>query len=241
MTDRRTETAKSRYLNFPIYFLKGFLEDPDTNFTFILAYSMYEKVFSENATLDSIDDFLLNSEVETYELDLEQLSLLGEELYDKKIEFEESKGKKIPMVGIRVDLFNDFYRMGKNDFELVCLLAYLAIRSIIQKSDYRNIKNNLLLARMAGYSSTGHPIPEELSHWMASSRYRRTKVFNALRDRYKLKTAYKARGITCSFSLSQEDLEFKILQAKSKKQNKGGADRKKAKEKAIERAKKQGI
>lgn len=232
---------EDRYLNFPISFLNGFMNGPNQCFAMILAYNIYEKVYSEYATLDSLEDFILNTEVETYELDLEELASLGEKLYKATVKKEESECRKIPKVGISIGLFNDFFQVQKSDFDLVCLLAYLAIRSIIQKSDYRNIKNSLLLARMAGYSNIGHPIPEEVYYWMVKSRYRRTKVLDCIRDRYKMKTAFKARGITCSFSLSQEDLEYRILLTKTKKKNKGNSERKKAKERALQKLKNNGF
>jgi hypothetical protein len=229
--------SRDRYLNFPILFLKEFMSKPDEAFTMILGYSIYYTVYSENAHFESIGDFILCSEPNTYEMDLEELGKIGEALYIGLKKKEELSGKKIPIVGISVDLFNDFYRVEKSDFDLVCLLAFLAIKSILQKSEYRNIKNTLLLARMGGCPSPGHPIPEEISYWMLSSRYRRAKVIDCLRDRYKMKTAFKSRGITCSFSLSQEDLEYSIQLAKVKKVNKGNSDRKLAKEKALQRIK----
>lgn len=220
--------AKDRFLNFPIVLLQGFLENHQECLNRIFRYSVFEMVYSDQAIFEGIEDF-----IEEYEFNLNpkfipSITKEGRVLYDSCF------GMNYPWTGIHIDTLSRFNK-DRNKFDLVCLLLFLALKSIIQVKPYANAKDALILSRMAGQARAGNQIPEGIAYWMHKGSRRRTKVFIELEKHYKLVRAYKARGTTFSINkLNQEQLEFAILKRKDQKSTSELNNRKKhAKAEAI--------
>lgn len=203
---------EERFLNFPIVLLDGFLDNHIECLAKILEYSIFEMVHSEKAKFRSIDEF-----VEQYEFQIDSkahtiIKVTGKILYDS------CYGMNYPWTGIHIETLERFFQ-ERTQFDLVCLLAFLAMKSIIQMKPFCNTKNDLLLSRMAGFAKARNDIPENITHWM-SCESRRKKVFTELEKHYKVVRAYKARGITFSINkLNQQELEFALLRQRDKKSN----------------------
>ena len=60
---------------------------------------------------------------------------------------------KEPILSVRVDLLRDFYFNDKDEYDLIQLVAYLAIRSILGKKKYTKANKKHILYRMLGYAS----------------------------------------------------------------------------------------
>jgi hypothetical protein len=221
---------KDRFLNFPIVLLKGFLDNHKECLDNIFFYAVFEMVFSEKAKFKSIGEF--QNEFEFYfDSDLiTEIQKHGKGLFDLY------NGVKCARTGLHFNSFVDF-RKPKKEFDLVCLLLFLALKSIVQTKPYANAKDALILSRMAGYSKVESDIPENIAYWMKTGSRRRPKVFNELEKYFKLVKANSARGTTFSINkLTQEQLEFTILQKGDQKSDREMNEKKrKAKEEAKRR------
>ena len=200
---------KKKYFNFPIVLLEGFLIDHKKCLNNILDYAMY--AYCVQYDIDDIKraarffGVTLGNEFRTYHN--------GNELFD-------SIPEGLPKVGISTDIFFDYYKNEKSEFQKVTLLAFLAIKSVLQNKSYCKLNNNYLFARMDGKS---HSIKNdsELSKELLKYKndYRSVKIKNELILIWGLvHYAYYVRGFYVSFKMSLEDLIFKV--EKNKKSNK---------------------
>ncbi len=198
---------KKKYFNFPIVLLEGFLIDHKKCLNNILDYAMY--AYCEKYDTDDVKRaarFLgvtLGNEFRTYHN--------GNELFD-------SIPEGLPKVGISTDIFFDYYKNEKSEFQKVTLLAFLAIKSVLQNKSYCKLNNNYLFARMDGKS---HSIKNdsELSKELLKYKndYRSVKIKDELKLNWGLKHYGKSRGFYVSFKMSLEDLIFQV--EKNKKSN----------------------
>ena len=200
---------KKKYFNFPIVLLEGFLIDHKKCLNDILDYAMY--AYCEKYDTDDVKraarffGVTLGNEIRTYRN--------GNELFD-------SIPEGLPKVGISADIFFDYYKNEKSEFQKVTLLAFLAIKSVLQNKSYCKLNNNYLFARMDGKS---HSIKNdsELSKELLKykNEYQSVKIKNELILNWGLvHYAYYVRGFYVSFKMSLEDLIFKV--EKNKKSNK---------------------
>lgn len=81
-----------------------------------------------------------------------------------------------PKTSIDKDRIFDFYKQGRDEFEIVCFLAYAALRSIIQKQSCKKVTNDYLLSRMAGNSKKDEALPE----WL--KKYQKEYWLNKIKD-----------------------------------------------------------
>mgnify|MGYP005751759431 CR=1 FL=1 len=217
MEEVRVMIARDKYLNFPIQMLEGFMIDTEYCLFQILGYAIYDTVYSENAIYDSCDEFWEKTEIWADSLHKREQELLvaGESWYNRISRLE----KNPPFVGIRTDLFLDFYEHESSEFEKICLLAFLAMRSIIGKASYKRMTVRYLICRMSGFPGIEVDMadpPEEIIHWMGSES-KRKRIYSNLKKRYKMIKAYKANGIICSFKLSQTELEKVLRENRDKR------------------------
>ena len=194
--------SHQRYFNFPVCLLKDFLTDSKTALINICNYSVYaysllqaeeDEVFNIMHALDFFD----------IDCDYPERSLSrGEAIYDK-VEFH------APKVGLNVDIFWDFYKNEKTEFEKICLLAFLGIKSILGNKAYCKTDNKYLLSRMNG--SAGSHDRELLSELLKkyANEYQLKKIKNELSQHWGLKTYSRyTRGFYVSFSYSLEELMY---------------------------------
>ena len=217
-----------RFLHFPIALLKGFMEKPSECLDDIFCYAVFSLI--KNRTVNGIEEFEKNWDIKISSEDVSGILKKGEILYNRFL------GTNFPYTGLHLSTYYR-YQNAENELENICLLAFLALKSIIQIKSIQNIKMVFLLSRMAGSSDKTDNIPEKIKYWM-ESRYRRDQVFHILEKSFGLVRAYKARGITYSFTLSHEVLERAILERKFKKSRKALTVKKRnAKNKAEEKVK----
>lgn len=213
------DDSKKKYFNFPIVLLKGFLIDHNKCLNNILDYAMYDYcVKYDTDDVKRAARFFgvsLGNEFRTYRN--------GNELFD-------SVPEGLPKVGISKEIFFDYYKNEKSEFQKVTLLAFLAIKSVLQNKSYCKLDNNYLFARMDGKS---HSIKNdsELSKELLKfkNEYQSVKIKNEIKLNWGLvHYAYYTRGFYVSFKMSLEDLIFQVEKKKKSNQLKEQKEHEKA-------------
>lgn len=219
-----------KYFNFPIQLLKGFLISPAECLDNISDYSLvrYARDTSGATSVQAISDvcgeFDINPQV-AVKVRQNGLKLLRE------------IPERSPMVGLSLKLYWEYYENEKSEFEKVTLLAYLAMKSIVQNKAYYKLENKFWYSRMDGNVTSCEPeqLPDSLRAYLTehfSKRLRRELVDNWGLTTYSRYT----RGFYVSFQLTLEGLIYeaeKKRKAMQDKQNK--AEINQAYEKAIRR------
>lgn len=205
-----------RYFNFPVCFLKDFLTDTKSCLNNIFDYSLY--AYSQIMYLDDEYDF---EGMETEIVDMIRmdcaLEFYGCDMCESKIEMQLMRSKGVyqeasfhaPKVGLNLDIFHDFYNNDKSEFEKVCLLAFLGLKSIIGTKSYCKTDNKYLLSRMNG-SAVSHDIdrlPDALKKY--AGEYQLKKIKKELVKHWGLKTYSRyTRGFYVSYALDLENLMY---------------------------------
>lgn len=214
---------QAKYFNFPISFLEGFLIDEekrDSIFKNILFYSLYE--FSTKLEFDTIEEGFQYS-VKTMNVTLGNF----EYSFDTGMRLYEENRCKVK-VGINTDTYWDYCKQSKSEFELVTLLAYLGVKSILQNNVMAKMNNQFLLSRMAGITNSTkiEDLPGNIKTWNTEYRMKKIKeelVLNWGLNHYSRYT----RGFYFSSQLKLEDLIFTV----EKKRRSRLVEQKKEKEK----------
>jgi len=201
--------SEHKYFNFPIILLEGFLNDSNTCLINIIDYSLYK--FSVK-TECYIDKESFRNSVDYFKVklgDYERTYTNGKMLYD-------SLDVKLPKASIEFDMYFDFYKNYKTEFEKVCLLAFIALRSIIGRKLYCQTTENFLLARMDGKTNAINELhelsPEILTY---ASRRKLDKIKTELTMNWNLRYySYYMRGFYISFKL---DILLLIENAQNKR------------------------
>jgi hypothetical protein len=199
--------SKQNYLTFPIILLKNGLKDIKNCMLNAMDYCLFDsyKRFENDDSDDPLDDALKKIKINFK--DVEKSINHGMNIYY-------SIDQKCPKTSISLDMLFDFYLNKKTEFEVVCFLAFSALKSIIQQQVYKNIKNNYLLCRMSGNSTTSEDINPLLKHY--ASRYQLDKIKKELQLNWGLKYyAVRTRGFYVSFSMELNELAV-IAERKNK-------------------------
>ena len=206
-----------RYFNFPIELLSDFLNDSSKVLNNICDYALY----SHSLNMEYGDELeCMKASAEFFRI---SKSNIEGSLKNGKQLFERIRANG-PKVGINLTIFWDYYSNYKSDFDKVCLLAFLAIKSILNKKPYCKIDNRFLLARMDGKAKSCDF--EELSYNILkyANEYQTKKIKYQLSDSWNLKTYSRyTRGFYVSFSLNYDDLVYeaeKRRKSVKEKQNK---------------------
>lgn len=218
-----------KYFNFPIYLIKDFLTNTKKSLDDILHYSLY----AHTLKLEEGDDLhKIKSSAEYFSVTLgdpKHTLAKGIKLFMLDIE-------GYPKVGINTKIYWDFRNNYKIEFQKICLLGHLALRSILQQKSYCKIDNKFWLARMDGKAKSCEF--EELSPQIRkyANEYQTKKIKGALSDNWNLSTYSRhTRGFYVSYSLSIDELVF---QAEKKRQSNLDKRRKEEINQAIIKAKK---
>jgi len=197
-----------KYFNFPIYFLEGFLNNSQACLENILYYSLYYHSMKLELGSD-FEDF--KSSANFYNVSLGDATYAfekGEQLYNEQIHGS-------PKVGINTQIFWYYYKYQKSDFQKMCLLGFLAIKSILQQKTYCKITNNYWYARMDGKAKSCHEkyLSEEIK--MYRKRYWVDKIKNELINKWNLCSYGRyIRGFYVSFKLNLTELAFEVEKKK---------------------------
>ena len=221
-----------RYFNFPVTLLKDFLIRSERVLIDISHYAVYSHS----------REFEYGTEVQKIKASSSYFNIVfsnNQQVFDNgKILFDGTR-MKTPKVGINLSIFWDFNNNNKSDFEKVCLLGFLALKSILQQKAYCKITNAFWLARMDGKAKSC-PF-NELSEPMRkyANEYQTKKIKTELRLNWNLITYSRyTRGFYVSFKLDVDQLVYEAeKRRKSNKEKQLKALESEALEKALKRVK----
>lgn len=117
------------------------------------------------------------------------------------------------LANLSKDIFWQYYNESKSDFDWRCLLAFLALKSIIGRKKYTKTNNTFLLSRMAGFSATN------ADHGIKITRYQLDKIKTELQLNWHIVYHGKnTRGffVGIDINISLEDL---MLDSETKKKS----------------------
>lgn len=204
------KTKKNIYYNVPIQLIASYM-DNSLILSNVIDYAFYNKVMDDYECYEDADLELISKEMGIQFCNYHLTFTRGEALFNQF-----SIG--CPKVGIsKIKLF-EFRDEDKSDFEKVCFLAYLALKSILQQKAYVKMDNKYLLARMDGKPSSVKSF-EELSSsiYQFANEYQLVKIKNELQKCWGLKHYSRyTRGFYVSFSM---ELEILILEAEKKRKS----------------------
>lgn len=220
--------ADEKYFNTPICLYKNFLIDSTRCLSNVFDYAIYQ----HSLKLDGTQSVRFNAACEWYGV----TSGNNNKSIENGKELTNTTQVNNPKVGISLSLFWDFYKNDKSEFEKVCLLAHLAIKSILKDKPYFKLTNNYWLARMDGKSCSVNSV-EELSEDIQrySTEYQLTKIKKELRENWGLSYYGKnVRGFYVSNSLTIEQLVFEVIKSRQKKNDNYSERIKEAERQALE-------
>lgn len=234
------------YFNFPVEIIKDYLDNPIGVLDDIFDYALWN--YAKEAYIDdNINDKFSQKDCERYNIDLSiDEDDLDEEEYEMLLDMQRlrlaekkfevitgnvnrsiERGKelvnrynysKAPFSNISSEIWFEYYKKEKTEWEQIMLLAYLAVRSIIGEKGYCKITNDFLFARMCGLR-TKIKNKKELNKIVQKyyTEYYKNKIRNELELSWHLKT-YNGRGYYASFDMEYEDLirEIKVNSKKNK-------------------------
>ena len=226
--------SKEKYLNFPIQLQAGFLVEPQKVLNTITDYAIYQN----SLKLDFGTDLeKIKASASFYNMTLKN----AKKTLDNGKQLYESIPERSPKVGLSISMFWDFYQNEKTEFEKVCLLGFLAIKSILGTKPYCKVTNSYLWARMDGKTNTIVEV-SELSNELRkyANRYQTENIKNELILNWHLIYYSRyTRGFYVSLKMSLENLIFEAeKKRKYLKENQQKQLQKEALQKALERLKK---
>ena len=192
-----------KYFNFPVQLLNGLLYNTKKVLNDITDYAIYEnslKLF-HGTELER-----MKKSAEFYNIELINL----DNSFDNGRDLFTTISLNSPKVGLRLPLFWDFYNNDKTQFDKICLLGFLGIRSILGKKAYCKIDNKFWLSRMDGQVKAVASL-YELSNdiQMYCNEYQTKKIKTELVNNWGLVTYSRyTRGFYISYSLNLEQLMF---------------------------------
>jgi len=201
---------KPEYFNFPICLLKDAILDIKPVMYDIAYYIVYQKstTFKSGNNKQKINEAAKYFGIEIFRI--ENLSIANIQKRGKLL--IDSIPEKTPTTGIKIKIWYDFLVNDKSDFEVVVLLAFLAIKSILGKSPKCKTNIDFLFSRMSGEAKGGN-ISELLIKY--STRRHFQKIINKLKLDWSLTYySYHTTGFYVSFELDYNQL---CLYAESRK------------------------
>lgn len=219
-----------KYINFPIQLLNDFIVDDNKCLNNIMDYGCYQHSLKlEHGT--PIEAFKSASHYFGISIgNLNKSFKNGHQLHD-------SIPENSPKVGISLTILWDYYKNHKTEFEKLCLLGFLAIKSIIQNKAYCKITNDYWISRMDGKCTVFNGffgLSEQLLKYKKEYWFRKIKTELILNWGLKHYSRH-TRGFYVSFKLSLEDLVF---EAEKRRKSTKEKQLKKDIEDAIAKAKK---
>lgn len=200
---------EERYFNFPIQLLDGFMNDPKKVLNDIHHFAIYENSLKLNlgTELENMKD-----SASFYNMilgDVPDSLKKGKTLY-------ESIPDNSPKTGLNLSIFWDFYMNDKSEFDKICLLGFLGIKSILGSKAYHKTTNQNWLARMDGKANKVNDyseLSEEIRKY--ANEYQTTKIKKTLRNSWGLVTYSRyCRGFYVSFKITLKQL---ILEAEKRR------------------------
>jgi hypothetical protein len=197
--------SETQYFNFPVKLLEGIFEDKQTVLSDALYYSLYSYSLKLELGESDFDNFKSSAKFFNVNLGNAKGSFKrGKELFD-------SIPTDSPKTGLNLSIYWDFCKNHKSDFDIACLTAFLAIKSIIGTKPYCKMNNAYLWSRMSGKSKTVNDWKELPEHiYKYCNEYQTSKkIIPALCEGWGLVYYSRfTRGFYVSFILKLEQLVF---------------------------------
>lgn len=197
-----SKNNEEKYFNAPIQLFAGFLEDSTTCLNNVFDFAIYNhsKKFP-------------GSETERFKQSCKWFGVIpgdARENARKGKELTESTPLNSPRVGLKLSLFWQYYKDEKSDFEKVCLLGYLGIKSILQNKAFFKVDNKFWLSRMDGKAKSVLEVWELSAKLQKyASEYQTVKIKKELINNWGLITYSRyTRGFYVSFDITLEQLIF---------------------------------
>lgn len=189
-------SKNERYLNAPIQLYKDFLINSNDALSRIAAYSCFEYEEINGVSFEYAAHYL--------GLSYNDYKVAENAAY--KI-YESIKGNP-PKVGISMAIYNKFrWEKEKTEFEKVCLLGHVAIKSILQQKTYCKIDNKFWLSRMDGQPTSLEFPKLSVMIRKYANEYQTRKIKNELKLNWGLVTTSKnTRGFYVSYKLTLAQL-----------------------------------
>ena len=211
--------SDTKYFNGPIQIINGIFEDKEKVLCDFLYYALYAhslKLEDEIYNNSEFNRFM--SAAKWYGVNLNANDKINKEKCKRGKELFDSIPANSPKVGLNISIFWDYFKNEKSDFDIACLVAFLAIKSILGTKPYCKTNNAFLWARMSGNSKAMIEYTElsgRVRHY--ANEYQTVKIKNALRESWGLVTYSRyTRGFYVSFSL---DLKVLIMEAEKKRKS----------------------
>lgn len=200
-----------KYLNIPVPMLK----DLHINSKKFFKEAFVVGTYSYSKTLKGSEEKCYRDAIEFFRFKQEDVSFL---IINAKQVLNRMPAK-YPTVGIEKKILIDYYKNDKDDSDIMCLAAFLGIKSIIGKKLYCKTNKGLIHARMFGYSNVKE-LPKQLTPLQLKYqiRWHMDKVLLKLQMNWFLKLiSDHHRGMYISFNMSLEQLTIAIESLKAQK------------------------
>ncbi|MFZ4798748.1 MAG: hypothetical protein ACOYMA_14710 [Bacteroidia bacterium] len=191
-----------KYFNVPVQLFHGFMDDSSKCLNDVFDYAVYQHSLK-----------LTGTQAERFKAACKWYGVTSgnnsKSITDAK-ELAENTPENSPKVGLSLSMFWNFYKNEKSEFDKICLLGYLAIKSILQNKPYWKLDNKFWLSRMDGKVKAVSMF-DELSGFILkySSEYQIVKIKTELRNNWGLITYSRyTRGFYVSFELTLDQLVF---------------------------------
>lgn len=225
------------YINFPVQLLKGFLTNPKNQLSDMLDYAVY--VHSKKMEYsEGVSAFKASAKYYgvTYP-DLTKSHKVGVDLYKKY-------GASCPMAGMKLTMWWEYYNGQKSEHQLLYLIGFLALRSILGDSTYCKTENSLFFSRMDGQVKKVEieALSKDIAKYCATkhkANYWAVKIKDEIYGWGLKSYSWKTRGFYITTKLSIDELVFEAEKKRdSVKKAAMQNERKNARAIALERIKK---
>lgn len=221
---------EDKYFNVPVQLFEGFMDDSKKCLDNVCDYSVY----NHSIKLEGTEAERYKTACKFYKV---TIGNINQSIRNGR-ELTQNTPANSPKVGLKLSLFWDYYKNEKSDFEKICLLGFLGIKSILQNKAYCKIDNKFWLSRMDGKTKSVSEI-WELSGIIQkySTEYQTVKIKTELRNNWGLTTYGRyTRGFYVSYSLTLDQLVFEAeKRRKSTKEKQYKVAEKEAIRKAFEK------
>lgn len=223
------KSGEVRYFNFPIQLLDGFMDDSFKCLNDIFYYSIYahSRQMNNDTVAERIEASLIYYHFKINDFVVKDIAKRGNELYNLYNE----TNQKSPTSSISVNRIDDmgdiveliwtkFYKQEKkqknNEFDKICLLAFLALRSILGKKASCKTNNELWLARMSG-KVEWEGVENLPSYMLKYARTKDARIYYTSKIKTELEIkwglvsySHRTRGFFISFKMNKKDLAFQV-------------------------------
>ena len=196
-----------KYFNFPISILNRPLNRTNLVFEDIIHFALYEIGRDYHGTKSEKIKYAMSV------LDIKNAKTSDFNL-GRDLAYEHSSSAR---TGISHSMLWEFYKNEeKTKLDLICLRAFLALKSIIGNKIFAKTNYELMFSRIIGRNAINLEFMDSDIWSFYSKRRQREKIINNLQDNWHLKYySYYTRGFYVSFNLERKQLIEKAEKSKA--------------------------